>query len=254
MGVLIFILGAAFGSFFLVVGTRLPKKEDIVFKRSSCEYCQHVLSWYELIPIFSFLFLKGKCHNCHKKLDKEYIVIEIITSLLFLVGYLYYGLCLEYLVYLISISVAMIIFISDFKYMIILDSPLIVGTILLSVVKYFEVGLIDMLYSYVYGIILFVIMYLIKLFGDIVFKKESLGGGDIKLCFFIGFMLGYPNKGLLLGLVSLVFSAFLALPYALTSVYLNKKNELPYGPFLISSSIIILVFIEKFSKIIILFS
>ena len=81
-------------------------------------------------------------------------------------------------------------------------------------------------------------MYLIKLIGDKVFKKESLGGGDIKLSFFIGILLGYPAIGFKLGLISIIFSSFLALPYAISQVYLNKKNELPFGPFLISTGFI----------------
>jgi leader peptidase (prepilin peptidase)/N-methyltransferase len=97
-------------------------------------------------------------------------------------------------------------------------------------------------------------MYLVKILGDWLFKKESLGGGDIKLAFLMGLTLGYPGIGLRLSLISLIFSAFLALPYAIGTLYLNKKNELPYGPFLISSMVIVYVFINKFSRLLILFT
>ena len=152
--------------------------------------------------------------------------MEIGTGLLFLIGYLYYGLNIQFAIYLVSISVALVIFVSDFKYMIILDSTLIIGSILLIVLKYFEVGPVNTLYAILYGICLFVIMYLIKLLGDKMYKRESLGGGDIKLAFLIGLTLGYKGIGLRLGLICLIFASFLALPYALATVYLNKKSLL----------------------------
>lgn len=254
MSVLIFVIGAIFGSFYLVIGTRLPLKENVITGRSRCDYCKNNLKWYDLIPIISYILLLGKCRYCKKKISIEHLLMEISTSILFLIGYLYYGLSLKLLIYLIIISVALIIFVSDFKYMVILDSPLIISSILILIIRYYEIGFKGMLYSLVCGLLLFITMYLIKVLGDILYKRESLGGGDIKLCILIGITLGYPYIGFRLSLISLVFASFLALPYALLSVYLNKKNELPFGPFLISSMIIIFIFIEKFSKILILFS
>lgn len=253
MGIFVFILGAVLGSFYLVVGTRLPLKENIITGRSRCDHCKNNLKWYELIPIISYIIQLGKCRKCKKKINVEHILIELATAMLFLVGYLYYGITLKLGIYLVIISVALIIFVSDFKYMIILDSPLVIGSILIIVIRCFEIGLINTIYSCLYGASLFLVMYFIKFIGDKIFKRESLGGGDIKLCFLIGLTLGYPGIGFRLSLISLIFAAFLALPYAMLSVYLNKKNELPFGPFLISSMIIIFVFIEKFKNLLILF-
>lgn len=254
LGVLIFILGTIFGSFYLVIGTSLPIKRNIFTGRSRCDYCQTTLKWYELIPIISYVFQRGKCNTCHQKISKEHFWIEIITGTLFLIGYLYYGINISYGIYLVIVSVTLIIFVSDFKYMYILDSPIIIGSILVIVLRYFELGLIDTFFSVLYGILLLLVMYIIKLIGDKLFKRESLGGGDIKLCFLIGLTLGYPLIGFRLGLIALIFSAFLALPCAMWNVYFNKKNELPYGPFLASSMVIIFVFIEKFTNLLVFFS
>lgn len=254
MGIVLFICGAILGSFYLVTGTRLPLKENVITGRSRCDHCKKPLQWYELIPLVSFLLQKGKCRHCDKKISIDHFLMEIITGLLFLVGYLYYGVTIKLGIFLVIVSVALIIFVSDFKYMIILDSPLVIGSILILILRYFEMGLKGVLISIIYGLCLFGIMLLIKFIGDKLFKKESLGGGDIKLCFLIGLTLGYPLVGLRLSLIALIFSAFLALPYALASLYLNKKNELPYGPFLISSMIIIFVFIEKFLRLLVFFS
>ena len=254
MELLIFILGTIFGSFYLVIGTRLPKKENIITGRSRCDYCHHSLKWYELIPILSYCLQKGKCNYCHKQIKPIHFIIELITGSLFLIGYLYFHLTWKLLIYLIIVSVALIIYISDFLYMIILDSPLVIGSLLIIIIRYFEVGIKGTLYSIGIGIILFAFMFLIKILGDKIYQRESLGGGDIKLCFLIGLTLGYPYIGFRLSLVALIFSAFLALPYAIGTIFLVKKNELPYGPFLITSMIIVFVFIEKFSNLLIFFN
>lgn len=253
MGLLLFILGTVLGSFYLVIGTRLPLKENVITGRSRCDSCKENLKWYELIPIISYIIQFGKCRHCHKKISTEHFILELVTGLLFLIGYLYFGLTLKLGIYLVIVSISLIIFISDFKYMIILDSPLVIGSIIILIVRYFEIGLKDTLYSLGCGLLLFGVMYFIKFLGDKIYKRESLGGGDIKLSFLIGLTLGYPYIGFRMSLIALVFAAFLALPYAIASLYLNKKNELPFGPFLISSMVIIFVFIEKFENLLVFF-
>ena len=244
-----FIIGTIFGSFFLVIGTRLPLKENVITGRSRCDNCKKELCWYELIPIVSYVIQMGKCRRCKKVISINHLIIEIITGVLFVFGYNYFSELSDLLIYLVSISVTLIIFVSDFKYMIILDSTWIIGSLLVIIIKLIFTSLNSTLLSLASGIGLFLVMYSIKLIGDKMFKKESLGGGDIKLCLFIGLIIGFR-----LGLISLVFASFLALPYAFANVYLNKKNELPYGPFLIAAAVIIYIFIDKFTNLLILFS
>ena len=119
---------------------------------------------------------------------------------------------------------------------------------LAEIVKYLNYGMHSLLISIISGLGLFLTMFIIKLIGDKLFKRESLGGGDIKLCFVIGLSIGYR-----LGLIALIFASFLALPYALAQNYLNKKNELPYGPFLIVATTIIYFFLHKFVNLLIFF-
>ena len=87
-------------------------------------------------------------------------------------------------------------------------------------------------------------MYLIKLLGDVMFKKESLGGGDIKFAFVMGLSLGIQ-----IGLCALILSTFLALPYSIASIMLKKNNEVPYGPFLAASLFIAFLFLDKFQSL-----
>ncbi len=249
MEVLLFIIGSCLGSFFLVVGKRLPINEDIIFSRSRCDKCKKNLKWYDLIPIFSYIFLKGKCRYCKEKISSLNLIIEFSMGILFALGYHFIPVGYNFYAYLILLSLMIIIFISDFSYYIILDSPLIISSILLFILKFIYFDFKEALLSIVSGISLFLVMYLIKIIGDKIFKRESLGGGDIKLAFVIGYTLGFR-----LSLISIILSSFLALPYSVASLKLQKNNEVPFGPFLVSSLFIVFLFQEKFINILGLFS
>lgn len=238
---LIFILGLVFGSFFYVVGTRLPNNESLVKPGSHCTYCKHKLNAFDLIPVLSFIFLKGKCRYCKEKLSKEYIIYELLTGILFLVSYWKFGISYKFFIMLIVSSLVVLVFITDFKYMIILDSPLVVSSILLFGLKWYYYGIHDALFALLYGLLAFLTMLLIRQIGNALFKKESLGGGDIKFSFVTGMILGYKFM-----MISLVLATFLALPYAVATMILKKDNEVPFGPFLVGSLFLIYFYYEKF--------
>ena len=100
MGILIFIIGIVLGSFYLVVGTRVPQGDNIITGRSRCDNCHHPLKWYELIPLFSYVFQRGKCNYCHQKITIEHFLVELLTGILFLFGYYHFGLTLDFYLYL----------------------------------------------------------------------------------------------------------------------------------------------------------
>lgn len=241
MALFIFILGLILGSFYLVIATRLPKEEDVLLSRSHCDSCKKDLKWYNLIPVFSFIFQRGKCSYCHKNISIEHIVVELITGISFLVCYLIFGFSYEFYLGLFIISLTIIIYISDFKYMIILDSPLVVVSVVTIIMKWGYFGFKEAMFSILCGISLFVIMLFVQKIGEIIFKKEALGGGDIKLAFVIGLVLNFK-----LGLVALILSTFLALPYSLASLYLVKNDQVAYGPFLAGALMIVFFLSDKF--------
>lgn len=243
--IILFIIGSVFGSFFYVVGTRLPKGESIVSPSSYCENCKHSLKWYELIPIISYIIQGGKCRNCKSKIPFTYTLIEIVTGLLFAISFYLYGFSYEFYACIIIFSLLMLIFITDFKYMIILDSSLIISSVLILLLKWYFFGIKTMLLSLLSGLIIFALMFAILKIGNIIFKRESLGGGDVKLSFVIGVVLGFK-----LCLAALILSSFLAFPYAFAVMYLGNDKELPFGPFLASSMVIIFLFMDKFSNLI----
>lgn len=173
------------------------------------------------------------------------LFIGVTNALILLISYYNFGLSYEFFASLIVAGLVFIIFISDFKYMIILDSPLIISGILILILRAYFYGFKDMGLSILSGIVLFLLMLGISFIGKKLFKKEALGGGDIKLAAIIGIILEFK-----LGLVSIILSSLLALPYAYGAMVLNKDSEVPFGPFLIASMAIVYIFAEKFSNLI----
>ena len=233
-----FVFGAVMGSFFHVVATRLSMDQSIISPGSHCPRCGHMLKWYENIPIISYLMLRGRCSGCNSRIPLSYLVVEIITGALFAVCYHSFGMTVDLLVGLVFISSLVTVIISDIEYMIILDEVLIVATLLIAVIYIVFLGLEEAAYHIYSGVGGFLVMYAIKVLGDRAFKKESLGGGDIKLMFLFGMVLGLP-----MSICTIFLATFIAFPIALIILFSNKENVIPFGPFL--SMAAILIFISK---------
>lgn len=243
-----FILGTIFGSFYNVVGYRIPKGESIAFPASHCPECNHRLSALELIPIVSYVFLRGKCRNCHTKISLFYPIFEFVSGLLFALAYLSFGISLELIISLTFISMLIIIVLSDYHYYIIPDGVLLVFGGLLAIEIFFIYGLKTILFALLDGVISFVLMFLLKKFGDFIFKKESMGGGDIKLMFVFGMVLGWK-----MAVISILIGSFVGLPISLIILKTKKTHVIPFGPFLSTGALIILLTKIDFNWIIDIF-
>lgn len=230
------MLGTILGSFYNVVGYRLPKGESILYPSSHCPNCNHQLGPLELIPIFSFLLQKGKCKKCGLKISWFYPIFEFSTGVLFAIAYLIFGMSLEFLIAITFISMILIIIISDYQYMIIPDEVLIVSTILFVIEIFFLKGFLGLELALLNAIIAFTAMFLLKKFGDFLFKKESMGGGDIKLLFIFGLVLGWE-----MAIMAIFIGSFIGLPISLIILYKKKNNIVPFGPFLSAGALIILL-------------
>lgn len=234
--IIFFILGSAMGSFFHVVATRLSNEESIVKPGSHCHICNRKLKWYELIPIVSFVVQGGKSRCCKQELPISYLIVEVITGSLYAVSYHVFKLTPELLINLVFISGLIIAIVSDIEYMIILDEILTISSfivIALNIIFFgFEVAAVNL----AHGIGAFLLMFAIKLIGDFIFKKESLGGGDIKLMFLFGLVLGFP-----MSIATIFLATFIAFPIALYILFSRKDNMIPFGPFLSIAAIIILI-------------
>ena len=230
----LFLLGLIFGSFYNVVGYRIPKGESLIYPSSHCPNCNHKLTPIELVPVFSYVFLLGKCKNCKKKISCFYPLFELLTGIMFALSYVVFGFSLECLYSIVFLSMLIIIIISDYQTMIIPDSVLIVFSAILILIKYFMFDMNVVGESLIAALLSFIVMLLIKLLGDFMFKKESMGGGDIKLLGVFGFVLGFP-----MSLISIFLAAIIALPISIIILKLKKTHEIPFGPFLAIAAIII---------------
>lgn len=230
----LFIFGLFIGSFYNVVALRLCKNESIIFPGSHCVNCNHKLAWYELIPVFSYIALKGKCKRCRIKISIQYPLVELLTGTLFALSYYIYGFSLETISSIILVSVAIIIYITDIKYMVILDEVVIIGGILLLIIRFIQGGIELLSMTLVNGAVIMLIFYIVKLLGDRVFKQESLGWGDVKLAALAGMYLGIK-----LGIAFLFLGSFLAFPYAVYLSIRRKVGMVPFGPFLVTSLLVL---------------
>ena len=234
------LLGMILGSFYNVVGWRLPNGESIIYPPSHCPNCNHQLKILDLIPIFSFILQRGKCRYCKNKIAWYYPVFEFLCGIVFMLCYLVFGITPELLKALTFVSMLIIIMVSDFNYMIIPDEVLLFFGCLLAL----EIGIIDgykvLISSLINGLIAFVAMYLLKVLGDFMFKKESMGGGDIKLMFIFGLVLGAP-----LAIISIFIGSLVGLPISLILLSKNSEHIVPFGPYLsIGATIILLLNID----------
>lgn len=225
------IFGLVFGSFYNVVGLRVPKKESIVTPPSHCVNCNRRLHALELIPVFSYLFLRGKCRTCGVKVSPIYAFTELVTGILFAFAMWKLGLTWELAVALLFISLLVIINVSDIAYMLIPDKILlfflpllIVGRILSPLEPWWD--------SIVGAALGFSLLLLIA-----IISKGGMGGGDIKLFLLIGLVLGTFDTLLTLFLAS-VIGMFVG-GIVLWVRRQGRKTPVPFGPSIAIAAIIV---------------
>lgn len=234
-----FILGLVFGSFFQVVALRLVKGESILRpKYSYCPSCHHRLGASELIPVFSYLFQKGRCKHCKQKISLMYPFVELLTGLLFAVSFYSFGFTLDLLLVLILCSYFVIVLVTDLSYMIIPDEVTITVSILLVILQFVRLGFWGGFIQLASGIGLFILMYLLMLLGNRLFHQESLGGGDIKLMFVVGVAV-HP----VLAICVIFLGSCIALPISLIFYFMKSENVIPFGPFLLVG-LLFLIFLK----------
>lgn len=237
--IIFFILGTILGSFYNVVGYRLPKGQSLVNpKHSYCSSCGKTLKWYELIPVLSYIIQGGRCRNCKEKISIIHPFIELITGVLFAVCYYSFGFSYQLVIALALVSLFSIVIVCDLTYMIIPDSVTLTISIIIIIANFFGLGLKGGLIQIGSGLICFFSMYLVMLLGNFVFKKESLGGADVKLMFVSGLVL-HP----ILGLIVIFIASAIALPASILVLVSDNEHMIPFGPFLVAA--IILFFLLK---------
>jgi leader peptidase (prepilin peptidase) / N-methyltransferase len=234
---LLFIIGTIIGSFLNVCIHRLPREESIVFPASHCPYCDHQLAVLDLIPILSYLFLLGRCRYCRRPISWRYPLVETITGLLFVavaVKYLPEPLSLAFGLLLVALCI--ISFFIDLEHMVIPDAVSMTGIFAGLGYNYLR----SLLYgnnhdsgltflSAVQGLLVGAgLLFLIGLFGKVIFKKEAMGEGDLYLGALFGAFLGWQ------GVLLTIFLAYLLAGIGVIGLLLARKVEfdgyIPFGP------------------------
>ena len=216
---IVFLLGAAVGSFLNVVAKSLPVGANWWSRRSACSQCKMVLAPWQLIPMFSFFLQKGRCHKCQAPISPMYLIVEITGGLLFISPLL---LQIPILYSWLFFALLLAVSLTDFYYFLIPNKILIAfGIPLFWLQPQFAAALIGLMFFYGTSIL-----------GKLLFKKQTIGGGDIKL---------YLIIGLVLPIYYLFLSITLASASALVFVLLfaqNKKQEIPFAPFIALGSLL----------------
>ena len=232
--IFIFIFGIVIGSFLNVVIYRIPKGESIAYPASKCQSCQTPLKWYHNIPIFSWLFLKGKCGFCSEKISIQYPLIELTTGLIAVSLYYKLGLVwympIVFVVFTLLLALVMI----DFKYMAVPDNLNLLA-LALAVVSPNVLGSLHDALLASGGLTL--LRYYLSFF----LNKEAMGEGDIIVAGTMGALLGFP-----LFFYALFLSAILAIAPSLMA----KDRAVPFVPFLAMATFIVYIFDTQVSSLV----
>jgi len=230
------LLGLCIGSFLNVCILRLPRDQSLLRPRSTCPNCKQPIAWRDNIPLFSWLWLRGKCRWCHTAISKQYPLIEALVGVLFGVSLLTYGLSLHALSAALFGTLLLGIAITDARHYIIPDEftwgGLVIG-LLLSLGGGVP-GFRDALLGAVVG---FALLGLVGLAGSWVFKEEAMGGGDIKMMAMVGSFVGW--RGVLITVFAgAALGSLIFVPLSLK----KKKRLVPFGVFLAVGAAVAFVF------------
>ena len=242
-----FILGSLWGSFSNVCIYRLPNNGNVAKGRSFCPHCKNKIKWFDNIPFFSFLFLKGKCRQCTKPISFQYLVVELLSAISFVIIFHLYGISITTFLLLILSIFFIIIFFIDLKHFIIpnvLTFPLMV----IGFLKSFDPNLNQTIFpnyinSLIGGLFGYLIIWSIIFLYKNIRKKEGMGLGDAKLMAVIGFWFGW---------ISIPFTIFISSTVALiiiipSLINQSKKmsSEIPFGPYIIIGCILYVTFANQ---------
>ncbi|HSX45159.1 MAG TPA: prepilin peptidase [Candidatus Saccharimonadales bacterium] len=260
---ILMILGLCAGSFVNAIVWRIHQQTlskskrakskkasqlSIVNGRSICVNCYHQLAWYDLIPVISWISLKGKCRYCHKPISLQYPIVELSTAILFLISYAHWPLSLsglglfDFIVWLIMLTGLMALTIYDLKWTILPNriiyplSGMAFLTILIEA-SFFQGGLTQIeqsIWALLIGGGIFYLLFQIS-------SGKWIGGGDVKLGALLGLIVGKPTNSLLFIVAASLLGSLITLPLLL-SHRLKASSKIPFGPLLITGAIIAKLF------------
>ena len=241
---IVFIFGSMIGSFLNVCIHRMPKNESIVFPASHCPACKKSIFWYDNIPILSYLVLAGKCRACKTKISFRYPLVEALTALLLTALLVSFGFTPKFFAYSIMTCGLIVATFVDFEIQEIPDEISLGGIVVgfsLAFIFPSILGEASRLHGLLSSLIGAVAgggtIYALGAFGKLVFKKEAMGGGDVKLMAMIGSIIGWK-----LALLTFFIAPFLGVVPGLISKFKSGAEIIPYGPFLSAAALVSVFF------------
>ena len=252
IGGFIFLLGIIIGSFLNVCIVRMPYEQSVITPRSHCIKCKKMIPWYDNIPVLSYILLGGKCRFCKAKFSFRYIFVELLTGVIFFLFYQYYGLNILLLPYLVMVCGFIVATFVDFGHRIIPDEISVGGMCAGLIFSLFipelhgldgHTGNMILIHLQSLGLSLlgaFVgggSIYAMGMLGDVLFKKESMGGGDVKLLAMIGAFLGWKAA-----LLTFFIAPFFGAIFGIIEKIRTNDTAIAYGPFLVLGALICLFY------------
>jgi leader peptidase (prepilin peptidase)/N-methyltransferase len=239
INILVVIFGLIVGSFLNVCISRLPRGRSIVRPRSRCPKCGQPISAFDNIPVLSFIILKGRCRSCHERISPQYPIVEITSSLLLLLAYRKFGLTLQFAGYGYFMLALLVIFATDAMERVIPDRvtypSIVIGLAFSALNREIVSGLTGAAAG-------FALLLLVAWFGRFLFRKEAMGGGDVKLAAMIGAFLGW--RMLLVSLFLAFFTGALVGVVIMLVRGRGKGSEVAFGPFMAVGAVAALLFGE----------
>lgn len=245
--IIVFVFGLITGSFLNVCIYRLPRNISIILPSSRCPSCNIPIKFYDNIPIISYIFLGGKCRYCKNNISLRYPLVEFLNGILYVTTIHKFGLELHSLFYLVFCSALLVITFIDIDFQIIPDLitlpgiflSLVAGSILL-IDPFNRISYLGWKSSIIGSVTGFVLYTSIAFLGSKIFKKEAMGGGDIKMMAMAGAVIGWKGVILTTFLGSLIGSIV-----GIISMFIHGREKgslIPFGPFLAIGSIISLFY------------
>jgi len=223
------VFGMVVGSFLNVCICRLPEGQSVVSPPSRCPHCSHRISWYDNIPLVSYLLLRGRCRGCGARISPQYPLVELLNGVLTLLLFLRFGPTLTFAALFLFCSALVVITFIDLEHQIIPDEISLPGIVIGLILSFFLPGqswLNSLLGILLGGGSLLLVAYLYQLLTG----KEGMGGGDIKLLAMMGAFLGWKAIPFIIFASSLVGSLV-----GISIMLLQKKDSklaIPFGPYL----------------------
>ena len=236
------IFGAMIGSFLNVCIHRLPKEESIARPGSHCPKCKTPIRFYDNIPLLSYLLLRGKCRYCQASISIQYPIVEAITALSSFFLFITFGVSLSFIYYFSFVAALIVITVIDLYHQIIPDVISLPGVV---------IGLLGSLiipqitfWSSLIGVLSGGgSLFLVATVYQWLFKREGMGGGDVKLLAMIGAFLGWKAV-----ILTILLSSFIGSIIGITVMFIKEKDfkyAIPFGPFLALGAVISLFFGEN---------